>query len=412
MHNQTLGNRARDYVSPESPEEVAETLRQANETGQTVIPVGGGTKQGFGGEGGEADLLLSTANLAEVIEYSPGDMTITVQAGATIQTIIDAVREHNQMVPLDPSFPAQATIGGVIAANDSGPKRMLYGSARDHVIGLHVAHSNGEILRSGGKVVKNVAGYDMNKLFIGSMGTLGVITEVTLKLRPLPKDQSMCVLTFPEGVESAVKPFITELLDTHLEPVTLEYMNPSLTNALLNKEGYSLLITFEDVQKAVQYQEKWVYDHVPVGAELTVFREEEVDDFWRTFAHFSIDDDETVVHVKMGSKNLQVLERVENCSRLQQWRDLQVFAHGGAGHGISRAYVKGEEGAVQSFVQDLRKVCEEDGGYAILTHAPLAFRKTIGVWGTKPSYFSLLEGIKKQLDPQAILNPRRFVGGI
>ncbi|QQK81009.1 FAD-binding oxidoreductase [Salicibibacter cibi] len=412
MHSQMLGNRASQKVVPDSAGEVADILKKANEKGETVIPVGGGTKQGFGGVSGDADLLLSLEKLDGIVEYSPGDMTITVQAGTKIQKIMDTVHAQDQMMPLDPSFPADATIGGVIAANDSGPKRMSYGSARDHVIGLHVAHPNGEILRSGGKVVKNVAGYDMNKLFIGSMGTLGVMTEVTLKLRPLPKYQSMCAMTFPEEVEPYAKPFITELLSTHLEPTTLEYMNPNLTEQLLNKKGSSLVMTFEDVHKAVEYQERWVREHVPEGTELTVFHQEDVDGFWAKFAELSFAGDETAVHVKMGSKNLQVLERLENCKRLQRGRDMQVFAHGGAGHGITRAYVKGDEAAVQSFVRDVRKVCEESGGYLVVTHAPFSFRQNVGVWGAKPSYFSLLEGIKKQMDPNAILNPNRFVGGI
>ncbi|AXF55224.1 FAD-binding oxidoreductase [Salicibibacter kimchii] len=408
MQQQTLGNEGRQRVSPTTPEEVADIIKRANDRNETVIPVGGGTKQGFGGEGDEADILLSMENLNQVIEYSPGDMTMTVQAGTTMEKINETARAEQQMVPLDPSYPSQATIGGVVAANDSGPKRMAYGSARDHVIGLRVADPNGEILRSGGKVVKNVAGYDMNKLLVGSMGTLGMITEVTLKLRPYPKYTSMCVLTFPdEAATRDVKPFLSKLLDTHLEPITLEYMEPNMSERLFHKRGYSLAITFEDVKKAVDVQEKWVREHMPNTAELTVYHDNEVEEFWRTFADLTFAE---AVHIKIGSKNMQVLDHIHHCKRLQEGRDVHVFAHGGAGHGISRVYASGD--GVQSFVEDLRLRCEQSKGYAILTHAPFEVRTSIGVWGATPGYFSILTGIKEQLDPKGILNPNRFVGGI
>ncbi|QQK76469.1 FAD-binding oxidoreductase [Salicibibacter cibarius] len=408
MKQQTLGNEGRQRVSPSTPEEVAAILKRANDRYETVIPVGGGTKQGFGGEGGTADVLLSMENLNQVIEYSPGDMTMTVQAGTTMETINETARAEQQMVPLDPSYPTLATIGGVVAANDSGPKRMAYGSARDHVIGLRVADPNGEILRSGGKVVKNVAGYDMNKLLVGSMGTLGVITEVTLKLRPYSPHSSVCVLTFPdEDATRVVKPFVSELLDTHLEPITLEYMDPNLTERMFQTNGYSLVITFEDVKKAIDVQEKWIQANMPDRAELTVFRDNDAEEFWRTFAQLTFTD---AVHVKVGSKNMQVLDHIHHCKRLQEGRDVHVYAHGGAGHGISRVYASGD--AVQSFVEDLRAYSEQSKGYAILTHAPLDMRTTVGVWGATPGYFSILTGIKEQLDPNGVLNPKRFVGGI
>lgn len=410
MQQQALGNEGRQRVNPSTPEEVADILKHAKDKNETVIPIGGGTKQGFGGEGDEVDKLLSLENLNQVIEYSPGDMTMTVQAGTTMEKINETARAEQQMVPLDPSYPSQATIGGVVAANDSGPKRMAYGSARDHVIGLRVADPNGEILRSGGKVVKNVAGYDMNKLLVGSMGTLGVITEVTLKLRPYPKYTGMCVLTFPdEKAVSAVKPFVSKLLDTRLEPVTLEYMEPNLTERLFQTHGYSLVITFEDVQKAVEVQEKWVREHLPEQATLSLYHDKEVEAFWRTFVQLSFADG---VHVKVGSKNMQVLDHIHHLEELQAGRDVHVFAHGGAGHGISRVYASGDDAAVQSFVEDLRTYCEQSKGYAILTHAPLDVRKSVGVWGATPGYFSILKGIKQQLDPNGVLNPNRFVGGI
>ena len=154
-----------------------------------------------------ADICLSLADYTGIIEHVPGDMTITVKAGTPFKEVQRYLAGFNRMVAMDPYAGDQSTIGGIVAANDSGPKRLGYGSARDSVIGMRLVYPDGKVIRAGGKVVKNVAGYDMNKLFIGSMGTLAVMTEISLKLRPIAKYASTAIIQIPDPAFEAMKQF-------------------------------------------------------------------------------------------------------------------------------------------------------------------------------------------------------------
>lgn len=413
--NHPLGNAGTQVVYPESEEEVAAILAYANENGLTVIPVGGGTKQGFGGETEKGDISLSLARMTGIIEHTTGNMTMTVRPGTTMQEITEHLDAHGQMLPIDAPWPEQATIGGVISANDSGPRRMGYGSARDFVIGLRVVYPDGKIIRTGGKVVKNVAGYDMNKLFIGAMGTLGVISEVTVKLRPLPQYESLVFITFSDeaGDETEViRSFVRKLLDSMMEPVSLELLSPRLTETLTGDGGYALAIAFEDREEAVHDQEEWVKAHRPENTDINIFRQQEAKDWWRKFSRISPkgtdDSNDSEIALKIGSKNMDVLNNVQLCHELATEQGLSVAAHGGAGHGITRVYAKGDARALLSFVAKVR----EHVPYAVATHMPFTLRQQCSVWGEHPVYFKLLEGIKSKIDPNRILNRKRFVGGL
>lgn len=216
--NHPLGNGGKVTVYPKLEEEISNVLQYANDNGKKISVVGGGTKRGFGGMTESADILLSLANYKGIVEHTVGDLTLTVKSGTTFKELQEYLNKHNQKISLDPAWPEYATIGGIIASNESGPKRLGYGSARDVVIGLRTVYPDGRIIRTGGKVVKNVAGYDMNKLFIGSMGTLGVLSEVTVKLRPLPKHESLILLSFPQGNLEEIRSFVISLLDSMMEP--------------------------------------------------------------------------------------------------------------------------------------------------------------------------------------------------
>jgi len=414
-----LGNQGFFAAYPDSEEKIAALLGSAHRQRRSVIPEGGGTKRGFGGTVEKADCLLSLSRYKGIVDYAQGDMTITVKAGTTVGEIGRFLQPYRQMLPLDPAWPELATIGGVIAANDSGPKRCRYGSARDAVIGLRVVYPDGRIIRTGGKVVKNVAGYDMNKLFVGSMGTLGVISEVTLKLRPLPQYQSLILLSFPDHDLQKIHDFVVALQDSANEPVTLELLNPALFARLQpGKEGYALAVCFEDVEKAVHYQEEWVIRHQPKGSALNILPSREAARWWeafsRVFPHGARPAEEIgpEMVLKVSSRNMDVLSVLAACQRLGEELELEVQCHGGAGHGISRCLVNGETSRYPAFVHELRKWVSAKAGHVIIQHAPLPIRREIGVWGEKPAYFPLLEGIKRAIDPHRVLNAKRFVGGI
>src|SRR2546429_2584247 len=173
-------------IEPGTERELAEILRLSNEAGLAVIPRGGGTKLGWGNSPARADVILSTARMTEIIEHAWADLTVTVEAGCTIQRLQETLGQHGQRLALDPLWPEKATVGGVLSTNDSGALRLRFGALRDLIIGVTIALPDGTLASSGGKVVKNVAGYDLPKLVTGAFGTLGVITRAVFRLHPLP----------------------------------------------------------------------------------------------------------------------------------------------------------------------------------------------------------------------------------
>src|SRR4029077_20352456 len=180
------GVQPRIVVEPGNERELAAVLRLANEEGLAVIPRGSGTKLGWGNPPARADLLLSIARLDKIIEHIWADLTVTVEAGCTWHKLQESLSRHGQRLALDPLWPERATVGGVLSTNDSGALRLRFGSLRDLVIGMTIALPDGTLASSGGKVVKNVAGYDLPKLMTGALGTLGVITRAVFRLHPLP----------------------------------------------------------------------------------------------------------------------------------------------------------------------------------------------------------------------------------
>lgn len=413
-----LGNGGRVIVYPTKEEEIAAILSYANENGKRISVVGAGTKRGFGGMIEQADISLSLANYKGIVEHTVGDMTLTVKAGTPFRELQEYLASHNQKISLDPSWPEETTIGGIIAANESGPKRLGYGSARDVVIGLRMVYPDGTIIRAGGKVVKNVAGYDMNKLFIGSMGTLGIISEVTIKLRPLPKYESLVLLSFPEGKTEEIRSFAVTLLDSAMEPVSLEYLSPSLAERLIGQKSAALAISFEDVESSVHYQEEFVKGIQPANTMMTILPKQEAQVFWNELYKISPNgtvnmiSQETEAALKIGVVNLDVLHVMKEIELLQDTHNIVAKAHGGLGHGLCEVHLKGASDDILSTIDQIRAFVARLGGYVIVKHLPLALRQKINVWDEAPSSFFLLKGIKEKVDPNNVLNHKRFVGGI
>src|SRR3989475_6019552 len=200
---------------PETPEQVAATLRLCSELDAAVTPWGGGAGVRSGNLPRQVDAVLELSHLDRVIEHDHANLTATVQSGITLASLQQTLAPQNQFLPFDPPHAARSSVGGIVAANLNGPRRGCYGSVRDLVIGMKVTLVSGEQIKAGGKVVKNVAGYDMCKLFVGSLGTLGIITELTLRLGPLPESVSTVVAA---GTFSQAEQFIRELFRSRLLP--------------------------------------------------------------------------------------------------------------------------------------------------------------------------------------------------
>ncbi|PTX60324.1 glycolate oxidase FAD binding subunit [Melghirimyces profundicolus] len=413
-----LGNSGDWIAQPRTENEIADLLRHADEKGWKVTVTGGGSKRGYGGLRERYDMMLSLADLRGVVEHRRGDMTVTVRAGTPIRELADHLAEHGQRLPCDPRWPGTATIGGVVAANETGPRRLAFGAPRDFVLGLRVICPDGRILRTGGKVVKNVAGYDMNKLFVGSMGTLGVMSEITVKLRPLPPDQCLMYLTFPEGSEADIEPFLRLLRSSTLEPFALEVLNPVLAEKTAGVNRYTLAVAFEDRSEAVDDQVKWVRDHLPEGIGMEMRRGEEALRCWEAWAELGPrgpevpDTDSPAAAAKIGLRSTETVSFIREATEKASDRGLEVFAHGGAGHGIARIWLRGTREAVLPYLAELRSVVEERRGFLVADHLPFEWRKRLDVWGNRTIPFGLMKRIKDSCDPNRTLNDQRFVGGI
>ncbi len=237
-------------VIPMTVEELSQVTALTNHHNLTLLAYGGGSRMNLGGLPEHIDVLVDTTQINRLLEHEGPDLTCHVEAGITLATLQTRLATKGQKLSLDPPDAQQATVGGLLASNASGPKRLRYGTARDLVIGLRVVQSNGEISRSGGRVVKNVAGYDLNKLYIGSLGTLGVIVEANFKLHPLPTAEHTLLLTY-SNAQDAMQTVIS-IVGSPLTPSALELVdaeaagNMSDSSGLnLPSNGYTLAVNFE-----------------------------------------------------------------------------------------------------------------------------------------------------------------------
>lgn len=407
-------------VFPGSFQEVSAVLSLASEEQVAVTPWGGGTKMGIGAPPKRFALVLGLKRLNRLVEHEPGDLTATVQAGMPVAAFQAELGRRAQWLSLDPAFAGQATVGGILAANASGPRRHLYGTARDLLIGITVVAADGAVVKGGGKVVKNVAGYDLPKLYIGSFGTLGVIVEATFKLRPLP-DADRCVLARFDGLKECGLA-VRELMASDLIPYAVELLDDAAARGAGLVTGASgggaLLVGFDGLAEQVAWQcEEGRRLFAAFGvAEHRVLDGESREDAWRRVTelpqHVMAD---CAAQMKLGVLPVQVTEVIERAGGAAQRRGLPAAFVAHAGVGIVTAVLGGGRDsamAVMDTLREWRDLAREAGGHALLEWAPLAVKDAVAVWDPPGPAVRIMQRIKAQLDPAGILNPGRFVGGI
>jgi glycolate oxidase FAD binding subunit len=377
-----VGDRdGRLVASPRSTEEVAAIARYANAYRRPVEIVGAGTKRGWG-NAVDAELLLETTRLSGVREHSWQDLTATVGAGTTWCAMQRVLAAHGQFVALDPLWPERATVGGVVATNDSGALRLRYGSLRDLIIGMTIVLADGTIAKSGGKVVKNVAGYDLHKLMTGAYGTLGVIAEVTFRLHPLPQ----YARTFTVRAEKArdVAPLIAAIRDSHLLTQALQVRRTI-------KDGTCLDVQLNAHPDARQDE---VLGEMTAAAGCELHQAEE--EVWSARERL---EEESRIALKLTMAPADVAHFAD-----------VVSACGGdsvtQSHGIMTAALPC--GVTDALLQGLRDEVEAKGGSVSL----LGRYEGLSPFGATVAALPLMREIKRRFDLNRVLNPGRFVGGI
>jgi glycolate oxidase FAD binding subunit len=406
-------------VFPGSIEEVAAVMALASEVGTPVTPWGGGTAASVGMPAGRTGLVLGLRRLGRLLDHEPGDLTATVEAGMTVRAFQTALGSRGQWLSLDPADAERATVGGVLATNACGPRRHLYGTARDVLIGVTVVTADGSIVKGGGKVVKNVAGYDLPKLFIGSYGTLGVIVEATVKLRPLPEQEELVSVRFDrlKDAGSAVK----AVAASDLIPNAVELLDsPGASGAGLAAgsptPGGVLVVGFDGVREQVDWQRAELARLTgPLGGRDPRLLDAAAWTRLPTAAREAFST--TAAVMALAVLPSQVAEIMEQGAGIARGRGLQSAWAAHAGVGVVRGALASEPvpkdpAALAVVLAEWREMARAGGGYANLEWAPLAIKSQIPVWDDPGAAGRIMERIKAQLDPRNILNPGRFVAGI
>jgi len=407
-------------VSPATAEQVAAVLRCASEHRLALIPRGNGTKLSMGNPPRRYDVALSLRELNRVIHYEPADLTISVEAGMTFGDFQVLVGRNGLWLPLDPRGGTESSIGGIIAANAAGPLRQGFGGPRDMVLGLKIATTEGKVVKTGGRVVKNVAGYDLGKLLTGSFGTLGVIVEASLKLFPKPLERA--TFTMRAGTLGNARDLRRSVLRSPLDPLRLVLLDSPAT-ALLGDSagaqdaaGVELWIELGGSHRVIErcaFELKQLAS--AAGAQLA--RLEAAEGAWErvsNLAHWLQPKYRDLTIVKAA---LPVAASEEFLSRAQQEAQaeriaLASFAQVGVGIVHLCALQETVTDDVRVWVIHLRQAAADLGGTLIVEHCPARLKSVVDVWGAGGDDLGAMRKMKSTWDPNEVLAPGRYLGGI
>ena len=426
-------------VYPQTQAELAEIVTCIHQQGWTMLPCGNGSKLHWGGLGKDIDVVISTSRLTQIIEHAVGDLTITVEAGITLAALQQHLAPVNQWLPLDPNYANSATLGGILATADAGVLRQRYGGARDMVIGLSMVRTDGQLAKAGGRVVKNVAGYDLMKLLTGSWGSLGMISQVTLRLYPQPPASQTVYL---RGSEKAIQSVTATLFASSLTPTAATVL-PEGTAQCLTLVDNATPNTTDNLILAVQFQS------IPVSLEQQVGQLEEwgqqqqlhstrlegtaESTLWHQL-HTHMESqlptpsptptdglmsglEQQSVTCKVGVLPAEVVLTLAQLQR--QYPGIKGWINIGNGLGmlqIDLGTTAQDSGGVCKLTLDglgkMRSLCEANGGFLTLLAAPKSWKQQLEpstLWGYSGNALPVMTRLKQQFDPEEKLSPGRFL---
>ena len=388
-------------LRPETGAEVAAALKQASDARQSLVIRGAGTKEGYGRIASRIDVILDMQRLNRILAHEQGDMTATIEAGASLRHVNVALALHGQMLPLDPPFADRATIGGLLATNDSGPLRHRYGTPRDLVIGVQLATTDGTLAKAGGQVVKNVAGYDLSKLITGSFGSLAAIVSATFKLAPRPAASKTMRFGVRDG--EALSAAVRMVMASQLEPVAFEVRAESAPD-VAQAFRLAILVRFASLPEVVNAQ----VEQVQAGLKAWTTSMELLDgdaerSLWNGHASQLWDEPGAIVRASwlpasIGSA-LNALERLSTDASAAM--SLVGRAAVGAGH----IRIDADTAAQAAIVEQLR--ASRVFGNVVIVRGSPDLKAIVDVWGSHGDRQPLLESLKRTFDPNGTLNAGR-----
>jgi glycolate oxidase FAD binding subunit len=403
------GRNALATFRPTCVQDVCETVREHVALGHAIYPQGGCTALEYGGPPRRPGVAIDTTGICQLIDYPFADMTITVEAGITLAALRRVLAEKHQRVLVDASHADRATLGGIYATNTSGPRRFSAGRPRDQIIGVSFVTSGAVVVKGGGRVVKNVAGYDFPKLLTGSMGTLGIITQMTLKVRPIPEAGALVWVPFwnPKNLAET----LDQLNTSATRPVALELLNGSGARAVGQGLGLPtglgiIVIGYEDNAASVRWQLDKLKSELARN-DFAVLEGADAEPLWSALTEFQA--------ASAGAVSFVANLRPSSLASFVEGLDPHRWsAQAHAGNGIVRAHAQGEW-TLESMAQEIekhRRIAAGDGGSLILSCCPTEWKERLRVWGEPRGDWSVAERVKAALDPHGAMNPGRFVGGI
>lgn len=419
------GKRPSQGVSPKSVAELAAVVGELHRAQAATVIVGGGTMLDLGSPPKSAEIAVSTGKLDSIAAYQPADLIVTAQAGVTVSDLQATLREHSQTLPLEVPLPARATIGGAVATNASGPLRFAFGTAKDLVMGMQFVQGDGTLVKSGGEVVKNVAGFGLHKLHVGALGTLGVIATVTFKVFPLPRADQTLIFTF----DDRESPFTAAAALRAYHPAAGVVGNAVAQRCLFGevRGAHVLVVRFMGAQGAVSRQ---VRDALAAGIAAgatgsEVAAEAESAALWQQCVDIGAEG--TTADTLFQANTVPTEMRHVYADLIRAAEPLPGSAgmiadplNGSLKCGILPGSEQNQETQDQesasakllSFLQHARAVSQEHGGSLVLQRGSLALKTAFDVWGPSPQGMSIMQSLKQTFDPHNILNPGRFVGDI
>jgi glycolate oxidase FAD binding subunit len=390
-------------------EQVSAVLALAFEESLAVVPRGSGSALESGHQPARVDVVLDLTGLHRVIDYNPDDLTASVEAGLTAGAFAARLAPRGQWLPVDPPGAAARTLGGLVATAARGPLSARYGTLRDFLLGVRFVQADGVVTWGGARVVKSVTGYDVPKLMVGSLGTLGVLCELTLRLHPRPQAEGTRISTFPSAESGAA--FVAHVLDSSLEPNRVELMNgPALGR--LGLDGHApaaIAVSVGSVDAAVRDELAAIEELARAVGGKT---EPAATDFWERHSQMLYDAGRVLaLHVSTPPSRLAAT--VNAIERAVSSDDVAVIAGCGALGTLDVLLGESAVPVAARLVERLRGALVELGGHAVVTRAPLAVRRAVDPWGPIESGpMALMRALRDEFDPKRVLNPGRFVGGL
>jgi len=393
---------AAETVVPSTPQEVAAILAEAAARDLVVAPVGSGTALALGNPPERVDLALSTRNLGGIIDYEPMDLVLSVGAGARLGDVQAVLAEHGQTLPIDPPGGDAATIGGLIATALAGPRRLSAGTLRDLLIGIAVAHPSGTVTKAGGMVVKNVTGFDLPRLYHGSLGTLGVVVSANFKVLPLPRAEASVVAPVA-GVDDALAA-AARLLETRLQPTALEVARrDGVWTAAVRLAGREGALRASVAEAAALLGDATTLDGAESAAWWTAYVADQ---------SLAVRDDEVLIRCavrpRLAAEMVRALAALDEDAGVSV---LALFASVALGSVVARCRPTGESASAHGLV-NVRDRLFAVADHVVVLAAPPPWKRGLDVWGPPPETLDVMQALKHQFDPERVLNRGRFVGHI